>query len=97
VKKSADEKRWAILPPPSAASAVRGQFAVQMDHARRRPARRTVSGEVRVDETEATDSSVNELEPSDSDRVTEVPSESRPRFNESNLETIPAPAWDETE
>jgi hypothetical protein len=107
VKKTADEKRWAILPPPSTVSAVAGRFAVQMEPARRRPARRTVSGEVRIDEVEADDSeaddreaeakdsSVNELEPSDSERVTEVPPDSRQRFSDPSLETIPAPALEQ--
>ena len=97
MKKSADEKRWAILPPPSTVSAVKGQFAIQAEPARRRPARRTVSGEVFLESSVPTESSVNELEPSDSDRVTEVPPESRPRFSDANLETIPAPAWDDDE
>jgi hypothetical protein len=50
------------------------------------------------DELETPTSSVNELEPSDSERVTEVPPVSRQhstgqRFSDAHLETIPAPAW----
>lgn len=102
MSRSVEEKRWAILPPPSVNSSVSGQFELEKEVVRRHPVRRTTSGELRPDqeggEANATPtSSVNELEPSDSERITEVPPESRRRFGDANLETIPAPAWPDEE
>lgn len=94
----ADDKRWAILPPPSVTSAaLSGQFGVALEHGRRRPVRRTPEAGVEKSDAAPLVSQVNELEPADSERVTEVPPESRQRFSDSNLETIPAPAWAESE
>lgn len=90
----ADDKRWAILPPPSVTSAaLSGQFGVALEQGRRRPVRRTPEVRAADSEVPVLLSTVNELEPADSERVTEVPPESRKRFSDSNLETIPAPAW----
>jgi hypothetical protein len=99
-----NDKRWAILPPPSVTSAaLSGQFTTQLEISRRRPARRVVVGEVVVADADRhtpdgqlapiIESGVNELEPADSEKITEVPPHSRQRFSDSNLETIPAPAW----
>ncbi len=95
---SADRKRWAILPPPSATSTkISGEFSIERAPSRKRPARRTVSGELHSSEDGGpVRSSFQELEPSDSERPTEVPeSDERAigyaRVFESGIETIPAP------
>ena len=100
---AADKKRWAILPPPSLTSeemhdgfslqeALRARLTEpQTARERHSPARRAISGRVQKPGTyerqEPVSSSVMDLEPSDSERVTEVPG-----AEESRLETIPAPS-----
>jgi hypothetical protein len=118
VANSADDKRWAILPPPSENfSEVTGQFAIKVDPARKFPARKVEShaapAEAVSAETSVTSGkpaarrsahtlpsmgiSESDLEPSDSLRVTEVPPNSHERFIDRALETIPAPAWPDSE
>lgn len=95
-----DGKRWAILPPPSPNSAkISGEFALEQSFQRKIPARRTVSGEILVSGTnhDGEHSFVQELEPSDSERVTEVPKSDElyapaELRSDPGLETIPAPA-----
>lgn len=64
------------MPPPSPTSAkISGEFILEPPSHRRTPARRTLSGEVvaPLAGEELPVSFVHELEPSDSERVTEVP------------------------
>jgi hypothetical protein len=100
VSNGTDGKRWVILPPPSPNSArISGEFTLQPPAQRKEPARRTVSGEILVsapDDAPA-QSFVQELEPFDSERVTEVPTSDEmlapPELrSEPEGETIPAPA-----
>ena len=79
-----------------------GEFPLIAEVSRRRPVRRSASGEMLRVDAERTESAVEQLEPSDSERVTEVPpspSTAHPtsHFMESNLETIPAPPWHDEE
>jgi hypothetical protein len=99
---AADKKRWAILPPPSQVDgeprsgfslqqALRERFEEQQRvRDRHSPARRAISG--RVQKTDF----YEQPEPSDSERVTEIPGEDssleNPQsFVENRQETIPAP------
>lgn len=88
------------MPPPSINSAkISGEFSLGQAFERKLPARRKVSGErlaVGAD-GEPAHSFVHELEPSDSERVTEVPESDElhapPELrSDPGLETIPAPA-----
>lgn len=103
----ADGKRWAIVPPPSPTSAkISGEFILEPPSHRRTPPRRTLSGEIVAPSgADLSRSFVHELEPSDSERVTEIPTsdemlmppdlKSEPRTPDLGQETIPAPAPDE--
>ena len=71
---SADDKRWAIVPPPSPESSASGEFhldtrAGQLSIGKRVPKR--AEGERR--DSEVTVSSIHALEPADSDLITERP------------------------